>query len=423
MKCRDFFRSFAMGDAENTFPSKKRVASTDLSGENLGLDDDGEECPGQEETCTLKRASDEVLANRRIVKVKRDRTLSTPSTPSSNSFAAISLVPLADYSPAIVPINSFQETEKTDFEKFVGNDESTLVFDKENNDALEENDKNIHVSEKENLEKKDVVAVNDENTLATAKVKYDNIEKLECKDEDTPGAEKERVVKRENLERNDQNTPTVGSVNSFQQLSSSQNAFTGLVGTGFSSSSFSFESILKSELAAFPSFSFGTNGNSSLFGDMDKKIDGSRTIPSFNKNAQVETGEENEKTIFTTESLLYEFVDGGWKERGKGELKVNVSTSGTRKARLIMRAKGNYRLILNASIFVDMKLTNMEKKGITFACLNSTGEGQNGLSTFALKFKDASIVDEFRSVVMAHKGNLTPPVDLITPENTPKAHI
>ncbi|KAL4291608.1 hypothetical protein GQ457_14G005990 [Hibiscus cannabinus] len=84
-----------------------------------------------------------------------------------------------------------------------------------------------------------------------------------------------------------------------------------------------------------------------------------------------------------------------------------------------MRARGNYRLILNARLYPDMKLTNMDKRGITFACMNTTGEEKEGLSTFALKFKDASIVDEFRAGVTAHKGNNTA-ADLKTPENSPK---
>ncbi|KAL0441563.1 UNVERIFIED_CONTAM: Nuclear pore complex protein A [Sesamum radiatum] len=85
-----------------------------------------------------------------------------------------------------------------------------------------------------------------------------------------------------------------------------------------------------------------------------------------------------------------------------------------------MRARGNYRLILNASLFPDMKLTNMDKKGITFACVNSASEGKDGLSTIALKFKDATIVEDFRAAVMEHKAN-PPVVALKTPENSPKA--
>ena len=98
---------------------------------------------------------------------------------------------------------------------------------------------------------------------------------------------------------------------------------------------------------------------------------------------------------------------------------MNVSTIEAERARVLMRARGNYRLFLNASVYPDMELTNMEKRGITFACMNGTGEEKEGLSTFALKFKDASIVEEFRAAVMAHKGETT--AVLKTPENSPKA--
>ncbi|XWS11887.1 hypothetical protein CRYUN_Cryun37aG0041300 [Craigia yunnanensis] len=60
----------------------------------------------------------------------------------------------------------------------------------------------------------------------------------------------------------------------------------------------------------------------------------------------------------------------------------------------------------------------MDKKGFTFACMNSTSEEKEGLSTFALKFKDASIVEEFCAAAMAHKVETT--AVLKTPKNSPK---
>ncbi|XP_071733462.1 nuclear pore complex protein NUP50B-like [Rutidosis leptorrhynchoides] len=384
-----------MGDAENTLPpTKKRAAGRELSRDNPGLDDE-EEVPGQE-TGTFKRASEEVLANRRIVKVKRSQTSSTPSAPSSNPFAAIRLVPPAGPTPTPTPVNNSQDIEKPSSEK-IDSPESVngkpKVEDGDNGKQPEPINSEV---DKENNENKDKVEENAENT---------------------PVPEKKNDENKDKLDENDESAPAAGSVNSFGQLSSNQNAFTGLVGTGFSSSSFSFGSIPKIDQPTFPPFGFATNGNSSLFGNTDK-TEGTK-IPSM-QEVQVETGEENETSVFAADSVLFEFLDGGWKERGKGELKVNVLTTGTKKARLVMRARGNYRLILNASIFPDMKLTNMEKKGITFACLNSIGEGQSGISTFALKFKDPSLVEEFRSVIMSHKGNTPAPV-LKTPENSPKA--
>ena len=37
------------------------------------------------------------------------------------------------------------------------------------------------------------------------------------------------------------------------------------------------------------------------------------------------TGEEDERTVWEGEGALFEFAGGGWKERGKGQMKVNVS--------------------------------------------------------------------------------------------------
>ncbi|KAI3789711.1 hypothetical protein L2E82_02514 [Cichorium intybus] len=357
-----------MGDTENTIPpSKKRAAGRELSRDNPGLDDEEEDVLDQE-TGTFKKASEEVLANRRIVKVRRK----APSvSSSSNPFASIQLIPPTNSTP--VTVTNVQETEKTPSE----------------------------VAEIES-------EVNSKNETA-------NEEDGGNQQPESQKEEAEKETKKETENNTFSNDDKKNSFSSFQHLSSSQNAFTGLVGTGFSSSSFSFGSITKTDNPGFPSF--GTNGNSGI-----DKSDGIKT-PSM-QEVQLETGEENEKAVFTSDSVLFEFLDGGWKERGKGELKVNVSRTGIGKARLVMRARGNYRLILNASIFPDMKLTNMEKKGITFACFNSTGEekGKDSLSTFALKFKDSSIVEEFRAIVTQHKGSIDTRVSsLKTPENSPKA--
>ena len=40
------------------------------------------------------------------------------------------------------------------------------------------------------------------------------------------------------------------------------------------------------------------------------------------------TGEEDEATEFQHDGVLYGFDPAGWKERGRGELRVNVAPSG-----------------------------------------------------------------------------------------------
>src|SRR6202012_2717640 len=104
---------------------------------------------------------------------------------------------------------------------------------------------------------------------------------------------------------------------------------------------------------------------------------------------QVNTGEEDEDTIFSCTAKLYHF-EKEWKESGIGDFKINIryearSTPPTsseedsaaaerkpetdeqdleagqsespsrfeRKARLIMRARGTHRLVLNTPVFKE----------------------------------------------------------------------
>jgi Ran-binding protein 3 len=134
----------------------------------------------------------------------------------------------------------------------------------------------------------------------------------------------------------------------------------------------------------------------------------------------VESGEEKEKTVFAADASLFEFLDGGWNERGKGEVKVNVPEDTNRRPRLVMRSKGNLRLLLNANILPDMKITKMDNRGVTFVCANAIGDGKVGLATYALKLRDAQFARDFLSTVEAKKGKSAEPP---TPETSPKAAV
>ena len=89
------------------------------------------------------------------------------------------------------------------------------------------------------------------------------------------------------------------------------------------------------------------------------------------------TGEEDEETVFSAPAALFAFEapEAGrpptWRERGKGELRVNCAREGTR-ARMVMRSAGNLRLILNAVLFTAMHVSIMDGgKGVTFSCANA----------------------------------------------------
>lgn len=405
-----------MGDTENSEnvlpPSKKRAAGRELSRDNPGLDDE-EEDASEQATGTFKRASDEVLASRRIVRVRRNPN-PIPSAPSSNPFASIRLVPPPTDS------GSTESKISTEFEGKNGmareNDESSDVAEEKTTDVVKEQPGAANELSNLELVREEITNVADKAKTDVEEQEVESVKPDTVNDAGNPELvsdekEVENAVKKEN--RNE------ARLSSFRQLSSSQNAFTGLAGTGFSSSTFSFGLVSRDSTLFGPKndlspsgLGLSVNGSSSLF--PTKEATG---FPPM-QEISVETGEENEKSVFTADSVLFEFLDGGWKERGKGELKVKVNSE-TEKARLVMRARGNYRLVLNASLYPDMKLTKMEKKGITFACMNSIGEGKEGLSTFALKFKDGSIVEEFQEAVAAHKGKAG--TALKTPENSPKA--
>lgn len=416
-----------MGDAEkDNPPTKKRGALTEISRDNPGLDDDEE--THDQDTGTFKRASEEVLAARRIVKVRRK---TTPAAATSNPFAGISLIPppkaetgalsTASVEAQIVSQKPVEDEVDSGIVKGESETESRNGKDKQLESKTEEK-----IAESSESVEKPVPIIESSTNPEPTKNKEDEKEKTEKNGEgatDPSGA----------------TTP----LSSFGGLASNQNAFTGLAGTGFSSSSFSFGSIptdgsafgsgsvslfgLKSDKPpTFPPLNLGNSSNGSpAFGSTGSSdattTKGVGVVAPSMPEVPVETGEENEKAVFNADAVLFEYLDGGWKERGKGELKVNISTSVADRARLIMRARGNLRLILNASLFPDMKLANMDKRGITFACINSCtgGEGKDALSTFALKFRDASVVEEFRAIVTTHKGKKAAP--LKTPENSPKA--
>ncbi|WOK94560.1 hypothetical protein Cni_G03264 [Canna indica] len=456
-----------MGDAENELPpSKKRVAGRQLTKDDPPEDDDFPET----EMGTFKKASEEVMATRRIVKVRRSQP--APAAASSNPFAGIRLVaPVDSSAQATEPINSPEnctappgECDTTEnsavTDAGIGNearDSSNKIEDrKEDDKKLDDSskpaaigdggDKNHPVQDETQPQETTKEAENGEGKTegealdAKTADQQEQIEKEDTETKEETGEEKtenqqgkidkeateskqevgeksENAVELSEKEaENDQKDPAVPAapLNSFQQLSSSQNAFSGLAGTGFSTSSFAFGSVAK-EGATFGTSSSSLFSNSSLFsfgtGSVNGNSSSSLSAPDASKSVKLsmpevplETGEENENAVFTADAVMYEYLDGGWKERGKGELKLNVSISDAEKARLVMRAKGNFRLILNASLYPDMSLTNMDKRGVTFACINSGGEGKDGLTTVALKFKDSSIAQEFRELVMTHKG-------------------
>ncbi|CAN6213205.1 unnamed protein product [Urochloa humidicola] len=446
-----------MADDELAPSSKKRVAGTQINKDNPEPDDDGPE----PEMGTFKKATEEVMATRRIVKVRRQQP---SSAPSSNPFSAIKFTPTDPSAQASAPVPKPQPsndegsnasrkdtlpvpdknsgsgevpsaantdlgaTSEAPRQLVETSDKAEDTKDGSGGDKVAAGEPNKCNNMPSEIEGKSKGGDAEEKEAADEAGKKDEIIKDDTEKKDGGESETKNGLSDEQKDADNKEQPSSATpLFSFKNLSSGQNAFTGLSGTGFSSSSFSFGSATKDGSSAGPLFGLKTDGSSppsfNLGANNSSALASSAEAPKkfAMTEGPVETGEENEKAVFTADSALYEYLNGGWKERGKGELKLNVPVSDGERARLVMRTKGNYRLVLNASLYNDMSLKDMDKKGATFACMNSIGESQSSLTTFALKFKDTATREEFKGAVETHKTRKAADAPLKTPESSPKA--
>ncbi|XP_073282701.1 uncharacterized protein, partial [Primulina huaijiensis] len=280
----------------------------------------------------------------------------------TNPFAAIRLVPpaISDHAVEAEQIVTSKETVQNDetgskFENEVveSKDESTAEKEKPdiNNNGKQSESKFSESKTQPDIEKDNINDVCEQNRAKATVDKVAENETFEdgaktagesdiSENDASRDAEDNRNAEEDSVKETAGKTVETPSFSSFKPLSSAQNAFSGLAGSGFSNTLFSFGSVPKdgtppgSSGSLFglkndqPSFSFGlsNNGNSSMFGTSAPNSAGNSENNKFPARQEVtaETGEENEEAVFTADSMLFEFVAATWKERGKGELKVNV---------------------------------------------------------------------------------------------------
>eukprot|EP00850_Spirogloea_muscicola_P011731 SM000074S21641 [mRNA] locus=s74:80241:83917:- [translate_table: standard] len=414
---------------------RKRGSERQLTKDDAELDDDDEEearpGDGGAQAGTFQKASEDVLATRRIVKARRPGASAAPAA-AANPFAGIALAPPPAQAPEEVrkPEDDAAPPAPASAEARMG---AAAIAGADGGDDDEEvESKPAPAAAAAGFNPPDGVY------LYTAGASKHAAKVSEGGGEDKP-VEDGQGAKVEDEEKDAGNARSVdatekkeegtsgSSAKGFAQLSSAQNAFSNSFGSSFGTG-FSFGSG-----GSAPAFGFSANSSSnsnsfpplsSVFGSNDKApihLFGAPAIPSGPvanapapatvtlSEVPTETGEENEKVEFSAESSLFEFVEGGrWRERGRGELRLNIPEELDRPARLVMRAKGNFRLLLNANLFADIKLTRMEGRGVSFACFNSIGEEASspGPVTFAVKFKEPGIASGFISMVEAHKSRV-----------------
>ncbi|KAJ5896402.1 uncharacterized protein N7473_005801 [Penicillium subrubescens] len=99
----------------------------------------------------------------------------------------------------------------------------------------------------------------------------------------------------------------------------------------------------------------GDEGSDNDEGEETSAFEADKTDERFYEQT-IETGEEEEENLFACKGKLFHFGSGEWKERGVGTFKINArkSDDGKQHGRMIMRADGALRVMLNSPVFKGM---------------------------------------------------------------------
>jgi len=115
----------------------------------------------------------------------------------------------------------------------------------------------------------------------------------------------------------------------------------------------------------------------------------------------VPSGEEGEQHVFQSRMKLYLLDGTEWKERGLGQLRLNVAEDKS-YARLLMRAEGVLRLVLNVRLIPNLKLEAVGDKAARFIAPHP--DIPNQLATFLLRARRPEQIKELIDAVEANKN-------------------
>lgn len=111
----------------------------------------------------------------------------------------------------------------------------------------------------------------------------------------------------------------------------------------------------------------------------------------------VKTGEENEELLYVHRAKLYRFVDGEWKERGLGDVKI-LRHKQTKKLRVVMRREQVLKICLNHVLNDEVEYKHKDDKSWLFV-VNDFSDGTVELEKFSLRFKNKDIAQGFMDAV------------------------
>ncbi|RHZ89067.1 hypothetical protein Glove_19g390 [Diversispora epigaea] len=117
-------------------------------------------------------------------------------------------------------------------------------------------------------------------------------------------------------------------------------------------------------------------------------------IQTLLQKQEVLTGEEDEITRYIVRGKLYR-MDGQWKERGVGTLRLNYPRNNEKAPRLVMRADNVLKVILNIALFNGMHVERSQEKFVKLFAFEGTK-----LVYLAIKVSNPNAADELYKSIM-----------------------
>ena len=125
------------------------------------------------------------------------------------------------------------------------------------------------------------------------------------------------------------------------------------------------------------------------------------------EKVEVKTGEEDEEVIFSHRAKLFRFVNGEWKERGLGDIKV-LFNKNEGKARILMRREQIFKICCNHYVSKELNLKimpNSKDRALVWYAIDFA-DGEQKAENFSIRFKTAEVATDFQAAVDDAKARL-----------------
>ncbi|KAL3241951.1 hypothetical protein MRX96_021617 [Rhipicephalus microplus] len=117
---------------------------------------------------------------------------------------------------------------------------------------------------------------------------------------------------------------------------------------------------------------------------------------------EVRTGEEEEEVLYSHRAKLYRWMDGEWKERGLGDIKL-LRHPTTQRTRLLMRREPVLKVCLNHLLTPEHQFSKKDDRTVTWSATDFSDDVACPYQ-FALRLKSSQVAEEFLAAVEKAKS-------------------